>query len=211
MIDELRGNELINWRELPANERRQWWEQRWLDAIALKQRYRLSLRSGWWEHPVAVEAIEAYSAWVALYDTGALNDPQGKLELLWELEHLAARLRGGERPFDPARDRPAYERHLRMLDSDPADQPEDRHNLELDSALVARGQRLAVELAAIDERLAELAQRQRTLQEAVISYDDGDASHPRRDLEEVQRTLAHLRRRQHELRAQLEETEDTLR
>src|SRR5580704_7157525 len=94
------GAELADWRVLPPGQRRAWWERLWLGAIALADRYRLGLRSRWWEDSVQVEALAAFHCWLRLYDTGAETDPTGKLQLLWELERLRAVLRGGEHTFD---------------------------------------------------------------------------------------------------------------
>src|SRR5262249_52886286 len=103
-VSDLSDTRLQSWRDLPPSERRQWFEQLWLDTIALRDRYQLALRSGWWQDSVVVEAIAAFCAWLDLYDTGAYTDPQGKLGLLWQLDQLKTVLRGGEQAFDPARD-----------------------------------------------------------------------------------------------------------
>lgn len=51
------------WPMAPAHllprERWLWWEQLWTDVCALRIRYRLPVRSGWWEHQVQVEALAA--------------------------------------------------------------------------------------------------------------------------------------------------------
>ena len=52
----------------------------------LRERYRLGLRSGWWEDAIQVEAIAALAAWIDRYDTGEWDDPPGKLNLLYDLE-----------------------------------------------------------------------------------------------------------------------------
>ena len=46
-------------------ERWRRWEQLWSDVIALRTRYPLAVRSGWWEDQVQVEALAALAAWVA--------------------------------------------------------------------------------------------------------------------------------------------------
>jgi hypothetical protein len=97
---------------LYPRERRVWFEQLWDDVVMLRRRYRLPLRSGWWEHPLQVEALAAMAAWVHRYDTGEWDDPPGKLALLFELERVAQLLRDGQDPFDPHRDRSAFEAHL---------------------------------------------------------------------------------------------------
>ena len=86
-------------------------------------RYRLALRSGWWEDQVQVEALAALSAWVERYDSGEWDDPPGKLALLYDLERVAALLRDGGEPFHPDRDRLAFARYLIELGCQP---PPDR-------------------------------------------------------------------------------------
>jgi hypothetical protein len=97
---------------LLPRERWRWWEQLWTDAARLRSRYRLPLRSGWWEDQVQVEALAALAAWVERYDGGEWDDPPGKLALLYDLERVAALLRDGGEPFHPDRDRPAFARYL---------------------------------------------------------------------------------------------------
>ena len=46
-----------------------WFEQLWRDVCALRDRYRLAVRSGWWEDQVQVEALAALAAWVPRYDS----------------------------------------------------------------------------------------------------------------------------------------------
>ena len=62
---------------LYPRERWMWFEQLWSDVCALRGRYRLALRSGWWEDPVQVEALAALAAWVERYDSGEWDDPPG--------------------------------------------------------------------------------------------------------------------------------------
>jgi hypothetical protein len=47
----------LDWRGLYPRERWRWFEQPWTDVCALRDRYRLPVRRGWWEHPVQVEAL----------------------------------------------------------------------------------------------------------------------------------------------------------
>ena len=47
-----------------------WWEQLWSDVCALRVRYRLGVRSRWWEDQVQVGALAALAAWVERYDSG---------------------------------------------------------------------------------------------------------------------------------------------
>src|SRR5205807_3359421 len=94
----------LDWRGLPPPERWIWWDQLWLDATRLRDRYRLALRSGWWEDDIQVEALAALAAWSNAYESGAWNDPQGKLQLLYDLDRIRLLLRAGEHVFDPDRD-----------------------------------------------------------------------------------------------------------
>ena len=98
--------------DLFARERWLWWEQLWSDVCALRARYRLPVRSGWWEDAVQLEALAALAAWVERYDSGEWDDPPGKLALLCDLERVAALLRDGGEPFHPDRDRLAFARFL---------------------------------------------------------------------------------------------------
>jgi hypothetical protein len=102
----------LDWRALDGPQRQAWWEQLWRDAIRLGDRYRLGLRSGWWRDDVQVEALAAFAAWVAGYDSGAWTDPTGKLQMLYDLDRICALLRGGEAVFDRDRDREAFARHV---------------------------------------------------------------------------------------------------
>jgi hypothetical protein len=102
----------LTWRHLYPRERWLWWEQLWTDAVALRARYRLSLRSGWWEDEVQVEALAALAAWTQRYDSGEWDDPPGKLSLLYDLERVSALLRDGSDPFHADRDRLAFALHL---------------------------------------------------------------------------------------------------
>jgi hypothetical protein len=97
---------------LLPRERWLWYEQLWTDACMLRERYRLTLRAGWWEDSVQVEALAALAAWVERYDCGEWDDPPGKLALLYDLERVSLLLRDGLEPFIPARDRTAFLRYL---------------------------------------------------------------------------------------------------
>jgi hypothetical protein len=109
----------LTWRGLYPRERWMWWEQLWTDACQLRARYRISLRSGWWEDEVQVEALAALAAWIQRYDSGEWDDPPGKLALLYDLERVGAILRDGADPFHPDRDRLAFARHLIELGCQP--------------------------------------------------------------------------------------------
>ena len=102
----------LDWRGLYPRERWLWFEQLWSDVCMLRDRYRLAVRSSWWENPLQLEALAALAAWVARYDSGEWDDPPGKLALLFDLDRIGALLREGLDPFHPDRDRTAFVRHL---------------------------------------------------------------------------------------------------
>jgi hypothetical protein len=109
----------LDWRGLYPRERWLWFERLWSDVRMLRDRYRLPVRSRWWEDSIQVEALAAVAAWIARYDGGEWDDPPGKLQLLFELERLATLLRDGNDPFMPDRDRLAFTRHLIDLGCQP--------------------------------------------------------------------------------------------
>jgi hypothetical protein len=109
----------LHWQALYRRERWIWFEQLWSDACMLRVRYRLALRTNWWEDQVQVETLAAFAAWVARYDTGEWDDPPGKLALLYDLERVAALLRDGLDPFDPDRDRAAFTMFLTDIGAEP--------------------------------------------------------------------------------------------
>jgi hypothetical protein len=109
----------LDWRGLYPRERWIWFERLWADVCTLRERYRLPIRSRWWEDSIQVEALAALAAWTARYDSGEWDDPPGKLSLLFELERLEGVLRDGHEPFHPARDRPAFGVHLLELGCQP--------------------------------------------------------------------------------------------
>lgn len=106
------GTELVDWRTLPPGQRRAWWEHIWSGTVRMGGRYRLALRSGWWQDQIQVEALAAFICWLELYDSGVNADPTGKVQLLWELERLRGVLRAGEHAFHPGRDRSAFDRYV---------------------------------------------------------------------------------------------------
>jgi hypothetical protein len=111
--DEFEGGRWpLNWVGLYPRERWLWFEQLWSDVRRLWQRYRLPLRSGWWEDQVQVEVLAALVAWVERYDSGEWDDPPGKLGLLYDLERITGLLRDGNEPFHPDRDRLPFARFL---------------------------------------------------------------------------------------------------
>jgi hypothetical protein len=109
----------LNWRSLYPRERWLWFEHLWRDVCTLRDRYRLAVRSGWWEDEVQLEALAALAAWTERYDSGEWDDPPGKLALLFDLERISALLRDGLDPFHPDRDRPAFVAHLLSLGCQP--------------------------------------------------------------------------------------------
>ena len=109
----------LTWRGLLPRERWLWFERLWADVCDLRVRYRLGVRSQWWEDDIQVEALAALAAWTGRYDSGEWDDPPGKLALLFDLERVAGLLRDGVDPFHPDRDRTAFVRHLVDLGCQP--------------------------------------------------------------------------------------------
>ncbi|MHB8659038.1 MAG: hypothetical protein ACYC91_13980 [Solirubrobacteraceae bacterium] len=109
----------LAWHSLFPRERWLWFEQLWADVCALRGRYRLGVRSGWWEDSIQVEALAALAAWTARYDSGEWDDPPGKLSLLFDLERVDALLKDGGDPFLPERDRLEFTHHLMELGCQP--------------------------------------------------------------------------------------------
>ncbi len=109
----------LDWRGLYPRERWMWFEQLWSDVCMLRARYRLAVRSGWWENEIQLEALAALAAWISRYDSGEWDDPPGKLALLYDLERVSALLRDGVDPFDPNRDREAFSCYLIELGCQP--------------------------------------------------------------------------------------------
>ncbi len=117
--EEEAGRWPLTWRGLLPRERWLWWERLWSDVSSLRDRYRQSVRSQWWEDDLQVEALAALAAWVDRDDSGEWDDPPGKLSLLFDLERIAMLLRDGADPFAPDRDRVAFVRHLVDLGCQP--------------------------------------------------------------------------------------------
>lgn len=109
----------LDWRGLYPRERWRWFDQLWSDVCMLRERYRLAVRSGWWENELQLEALAALAAWISRYDSGEWDDPPGKLALLFDLERVATLLREGMDPFHPDRDRTAFVRYLIELGCQP--------------------------------------------------------------------------------------------
>lgn len=101
------------WRGLEAAQRWEWFQQLYVAAGHLDQRYRLGLRSGWWEDDVQVELLAALAAWIAMFDYASWSDPEGKARLLLQLPSFREVLRGGAQTFDPDGDRERFEQQLR--------------------------------------------------------------------------------------------------
>lgn len=102
----------LYWGGLYPRERWLWFDRLWSDVLLLRARYRLPVRSGWWEDSVQVEALAAVAAWTERYDSGEWDDPPGKVALLCDLDRVCDLLRDGRDPFDPDRDRAAFARYL---------------------------------------------------------------------------------------------------
>jgi hypothetical protein len=109
----------LNWQSLYPRERWIWFERLWTDVCLLRTRYRLAVRSGWWEDQIQVETLAALAAWTERYDSGEWDDPPGKLALLFDLERVAALINDGGERFDPDRDRLAFGRYLIDLGCQP--------------------------------------------------------------------------------------------
>ena len=101
------------WRGLDPEQRWNWFQALYEQAAHLDRRYRLGLRSGWWEDDVQVEILATLGAWVAMFDYANWTDPEGKARLILQLPSVRELVRGGAQQFDPQRDREAFERHLR--------------------------------------------------------------------------------------------------
>jgi hypothetical protein len=101
------------WRGLESEQRWDWFQQLYDAAAHLDRRYRLGLRSGWWEDELQLELLAALAAWVAMFDYASWTDPEGKTRLLLQLPSLREALRGGAQTFEPNADRTRFEEHLR--------------------------------------------------------------------------------------------------
>jgi hypothetical protein len=101
----------LDWRELSPPARSISWDQLWDDAIRLRDRYSLVLRSAWWEDDIQVEALAALAALISGYDTRPWNDPVSKLHLLFDLDRIRGLLHAGQDVFDPDRDRSPFAEH----------------------------------------------------------------------------------------------------
>lgn len=111
--EDVAARRILSWRQLEdPRARGAWFDQLWSDVCLLRARYRLAVRTRWWEDDLRLEALCALAAWVGRYDDGDWEDPPGKLTLLFELERIEALLRDGNDPFHPARDREEFDRYV---------------------------------------------------------------------------------------------------
>ena len=104
-----------------------WYDDLWAAVCMLRERYRLPVRTRWWEDAVISETLTALAVWVQRYDLGDWDDPPGKLALLFDLPRVHAVLRDGNDPFDPGRDRPLFDAHLRQCGVAAPDADADAH------------------------------------------------------------------------------------
>ena len=105
---------VAGWRSLrEPGQRWNWFQKLYDQAAHLDRRYRLALRSGWWEDEIQVELLAALGAWVGMFDYANWVDPEAKVRLLFQLQSVRELVRGGAQQFDPERDREAFELHLR--------------------------------------------------------------------------------------------------
>lgn len=104
---------VAGWRSLEPEQRWHWFQDLYRQAAHLDRRYRLALRSGWWEDEIQVELLATLGAWVGMFDHANWVDPEAKTRLLFQLHSVRELVRGGAQQFDPERDRDAFEQHLR--------------------------------------------------------------------------------------------------
>ena len=104
---------VAGWRSLrDPGQRWDWFQKLYQQAAHLDRRYRLALRTGWWEDEIQVELLATLGAWVGMFDYANWADPEAKTRLLLQLQSIRELVRGGAQQFDPERDREAFERHL---------------------------------------------------------------------------------------------------
>ena len=104
---------VAGWRSLAPEPRRDWFQKLYDQAAHLDRRYRLGLRSGWWEDEIQVELLATLGAWVGMFDHANWVDPEAKIRLLLQLQSIRELVRGGAEQFDPERDHQAFESDLR--------------------------------------------------------------------------------------------------
>lgn len=114
-LDLLPGADVVvpGWRGLEPGPRWDWFQQLYAAAAHLDRRYRLGLRSGWWEDDVQIELLAALAAWVGMFDYGNWTDPEGKARLILQLPSFREALRGGAQVFEPDSDHPRFAGYLR--------------------------------------------------------------------------------------------------
>jgi hypothetical protein len=106
---------VAGWRGLSEpDERRNWFQRLYQQAAHLDGRYRLALRTGWWEDEIQVELLATLGAWVGMFDSANWIDPEAKTRFLLHLQSVRELVRGGAQQFDPERDREAFERQLHI-------------------------------------------------------------------------------------------------
>lgn len=104
---------VAGWRGLEPEQQWQWFHKLYQQAAHLDHRYRLALRSGWWEDEIQIELLATLGAWVGMFDYANWVDPEAKARLLFGLQSVRELVRGGAQQFDPERDCEAFEHHLR--------------------------------------------------------------------------------------------------
>jgi hypothetical protein len=102
---------VAGWRSLDPEPRWNWFHALYEQAAHLDRRYRLGLRSGWWEDDIQVEILATLGAWVAMFDYANWTDPEGKARLILQLPTVRELVRGGAQQFDPHHDRHAFDEH----------------------------------------------------------------------------------------------------
>jgi hypothetical protein len=102
------------WRGLDLERRWNWFQQLYEQAAHLERRYRLGLRSGWWEDDLQIEILATLGAWVAMFDYANWTDPEAKARLILGLPAVRELLRGGAQQLDRDRNRHAFEQHLHV-------------------------------------------------------------------------------------------------
>jgi hypothetical protein len=105
---------VAGWRSLHGPEQRwDWFQKLYQQAAHLDRRYRLALRTGWWEDEIQVELLATIGAWVGMFDHANWVDPEAKARLILQLQSVRELVRGGAEQFDAERDRETFEHHLR--------------------------------------------------------------------------------------------------
>lgn len=197
---------LVDWRELTPEQQWEWWNDLWLDAIRLDNRYRLALRTGWWIDSIQVETLHTLAAWVRLYDTGTWEDPPGKMNMLNELERSRSRLRAGEHAFDPHTDRAAFERHLADMGCPISAQRDGTISGPAAPPLTEPNRAVIAELHHVRTRRTDLEARAAALTHelATCARDKSTRGPIERELAQIERAAAQLRRQAQRLRSRID-------